>query len=263
MSGDREALWRGLRIAEEEVARAVRDKLGGKSRQAEGKLKEGQDTVRKLQSVQGIPADERRRLAEAGARLESQRAALEAQAAEVARGELLGGDGDADGGQQARGPARRKKAAEASKEEDQRATIRAATQARDGISQTLGQFQEVRKRLDETANDINASGRQFDLFDVKMKDASQLLGQLKRRTEEDSKYVWWAFLFFLSVVAYIVMRRLKVFRMMYFGASWTLWAGSTAGNMAHGTASGFLSMWAAFTDTLGIEGFLPWPTASG
>merc|ERR1712224_40352 len=38
--------------------------------------------------------------------------------------------------------------------------------------------------------------------------AKQVLGQLKRRTEEDSKYIWWSFGFFISCVVYIILKRI-------------------------------------------------------
>ena len=38
------------------------------------------------------------------------------------------------------------------------------------------------------------------------------------KTEEDSRYIWWSFYFFMAVVAYIVLRRLKVFKMIYYGS---------------------------------------------
>eukprot|EP00405_Crypthecodinium_cohnii_P029981 CAMPEP_0206498356 /NCGR_PEP_ID=MMETSP0324_2-20121206/50923_1 /ASSEMBLY_ACC=CAM_ASM_000836 /TAXON_ID=2866 /ORGANISM="Crypthecodinium cohnii, Strain Seligo" /LENGTH=147 /DNA_ID=CAMNT_0053984483 /DNA_START=43 /DNA_END=482 /DNA_ORIENTATION=+ len=130
------------------------------------------------------------------------------------------------------GPRRRAGAGAAGKkkgeEEDQQAAYRALTQARNDMGQTLGHFQEVQQRLNETSQTFDATKRQYDDFDFKMKSASQLLGQLKRRTEQDSKYIWWSFCFFLSVVAYIVLKRMRVFRMMHFGASWTYWTGSVA-----------------------------------
>merc|ERR1712085_221591 len=95
---------------------------------------------------------------------------------------------------------------------------------------TLEQIHEVQKRLDETSDTIAASQAQYSVFDLKLKDASQLLGQLKKRTEQDTKYIWYSFWFFISVCAFIVLRRLKVFRMLYLAFLATWWSGAHIGD---------------------------------
>lgn len=68
--------------------------------------------------------------------------------------------------------------------------------------------------------------------------ARQVLGQLKTKTESDTTYIWWSFCFFMAVVAYIVLKRLKVFRVIIFSASWTWWGGeSVVGFLRYSTDS--------------------------
>merc|ERR1712032_778336 len=82
--------------------------------------------------------------------------------------------------------------------------------------------------------------------------AAKLLGNLKRKTEEDTKYIKWSFMFFLSVVAYIVLKRLKVFRLMYLGASWTMWSGASAASFLQRCGTQLVDWYRGFCQLVGI-----------
>eukprot|EP00439_Symbiodinium_sp_Y106_P050373 s2483_g6.t1 len=113
----------------------------------------------------------------------------------------------------------------ASAEDAERSEVLALQAARDKMQEELHRMQY--ESLEGSSSTIGKTQTAMQEYDSKLASAAKALGQLKRRMEEDSRYIWWSFYFFLAVVAYIVLRRLKVFKMMYYGASWTAWSGNT------------------------------------
>ncbi|CAE7223430.1 unnamed protein product, partial [Symbiodinium sp. CCMP2456] len=121
---------------------------------------------------------------------------------------------------------KRKDAKVASAEDAERSEVLALQAARDKMQEELHRMQYVGESLEGSSSTIGRTQTAMQEYDSKLASAAKALGQLKRRMEEDSRYIWWSFYFFLAVVAYIVLRRLKVFKMMHYGASWTAWLGA-------------------------------------
>lgn len=119
-----------------------------------------------------------------------------------------------------------KAAAITSQDANDRAEVSSLLRSRDKMSETFGRMSAVGDILDGSSQRLSQANDQLVEYGSKLDSASKVLGNLKRKSEEDSRYIWWSFLFFLSVVAYIVLRRLKVFRMLFFGASWGAWSGT-------------------------------------
>ncbi|CAK9075060.1 unnamed protein product [Durusdinium trenchii] len=96
--------------------------------------------------------------------------------------------------------------------------------ARDQMRNQLDRMHYVNENLQDSSRTIGKTKDAMQEYDSKLASAAKALGQLKRKTEEDSRYIWWSFYFFIGVVAYIVLRRLKVFKMIYYGISFGMWS---------------------------------------
>jgi len=110
----------------------------------------------------------------------------------------------------------------------------------------------VSDSLNSQSASINSMKDKYGFFGEKLEAASKLLGDLKRRSEEDTRYIWWSFVFFLSVVAWIVLRRLKVFKMIYLAGSWTWWSGSSIASLMQRILSLFAAAYKTFCELVGI-----------
>merc|ERR1712232_1160137 len=100
-------------------------------------------------------------------------------------------------------------------EENNRAEVQKLTQTRDRMRNVVGQMETGMEHLEVSSKSIGSTQDQYRIYDEKLASASAVLGHLKKKTEQDSKYIWWSFLFFISVVVYIVLKRLKVFKLMF------------------------------------------------
>eukprot|EP00933_Yihiella_yeosuensis_P073046 TRINITY_DN8161_c0_g1_i1.p1 TRINITY_DN8161_c0_g1~~TRINITY_DN8161_c0_g1_i1.p1 ORF type:complete len:287 (-),score=60.93 TRINITY_DN8161_c0_g1_i1:129-989(-) len=196
------------------------------------------------QSTRGVPADQTasilNQIEDFRRHLAAHRTSLKALEDNSSRQQLLQDDGSSPGR-----AARKKTPQVSNQEEADRSEVRALTEARDQMRHGLEHMTSVAQSLEASSKTIDATRSQYQTYDMKLADAAKALGDLKRKTEEDSKYIWWSFMFFLSVVAYIVLRRLKVFKMIYYGGSFTYWSGSTVGVQLQ-------SVWQVISDTLGI-----------
>ncbi|CAK0886966.1 unnamed protein product [Prorocentrum cordatum] len=172
-------------------------------------------------------------------------ACLEAERAEAERARLL----DAP---QADKAARRRPAA-ASEDEAQRAETAELLKARDMMRSGLERMQSVGSSLSDTSSTIRKTQSQYTTYEDRLRSAAAVLGQLKRRTEDDSKYIWRSFLFFVIVVAYIFLKRVKVFKVMYLAGSWTMWSGSTAAGIVHSLVDTAISVGDTLGSALGIS----------
>merc|ERR1712228_207179 len=108
------------------------------------------------------------------------------------------------------------------------------------------------EQLDSSGKLIGATQDQYRIYEEKLDSASKVLGHLKRKTEEDSKYIWYSFISFLFVVAWIVLRRLKVFRMLYWGGSWAMWSGTSVWGLGRSAVTRLGSFYQSFCELLGI-----------
>ncbi|KAF4662553.1 hypothetical protein FOL47_006192 [Perkinsus chesapeaki] len=68
----------------------------------------------------------------------------------------------------------------------------------DALTESSGKIKDVN---DEYEN--NYSGA--------LKTASEAMTSLKRRIDADDKYIWWSFLFFITVCVFIILKRLMIF----------------------------------------------------
>ncbi|CAL1130863.1 unnamed protein product [Cladocopium goreaui] len=146
-------------------------------------------------------------------RLETHRVALQQLRSRTDRAELLG-----DGAKK-RQVLKAKTQAEAEHSE-----VLELKSARDEMRNQLERMHYVNENLQDSSRTIGKTQDALQEYDSKLASAAKALGQLKRKTEEDSRYIWWSFYFFMAVVAYIVLRRLKVFKMIYYGISFGLWS---------------------------------------
>mmetsp|Transcript_62633 Transcript_62633/g.149437 ORF Transcript_62633/g.149437 Transcript_62633/m.149437 type:complete len:180 (-) Transcript_62633:17-556(-) len=129
-----------------------------------------------------------------------------------------------DGGK----PGQRSRDVKASSQaEAERSEVRELQGARDQMREQLDRMHYVNENLQDSSRTIGKTKGALEEYDGKLANAAKALGQLKRRTEEDSRYIWWSFYFFTSVVAYIVLRRLKVLKMIYYGVSLGAWSGQS------------------------------------
>jgi len=68
------------------------------------------------------------------------------------------------------------------------------------------------ERKQETLREVKGAYQTYsDVF----KSASKVLGHLKKSAEQDARYIWYSFYFFLGVCAFIVLKRLKILKMIY------------------------------------------------
>lgn len=166
---------------------------------------------------------------------------------EASKQKLLGSPGAEAGAQ---GLRQRKQLS--SQEENEREQFRAMQQNRDALRHSYSMMSNVSDSLNSQSQSISSMKDKYGFFGEKLDAASKLLGDLKRRSEEDTRYIWWSFIFFLSVVAWIVLRRLKVFKMIYLAGSWTWWSGSSIASLMQRILSLLAAGYKGFCDLLGI-----------
>lgn len=137
-------------------------------------------------------------------------------------------------------------------EDNARVELQELQRGHETMHRTLHQMQHITGALDDTSKGIRKTKDQYETYSEKLRSASQVLGHLKRKTEEDSRLIWWSFFYFIAVVSYIVLRRLKVFKMIFVGVSWTWWSGSTVVTSVHGILMQLVRAYQAFCELLGI-----------
>ncbi|CAL1130864.1 unnamed protein product [Cladocopium goreaui] len=125
-------------------------------------------------------------------RLETHRVALQQLRSRTDRAELLG-----DGAKK-RQVLKAKTQAEAEHSE-----VLELKSARDEMRNQLERMHYVNENLQDSSRTIGKTQDALQEYDSKLASAAKALGQLKRKTEEDSRYIWWSFYFFMAVVAYI------------------------------------------------------------
>lgn len=186
-------------------------------------------SLRSLKSQLGsVPAEQRTQISnrckDFERHLQGHRQSLERRSHDVSRTRLFNGKPSA-------------KVKPTTHEENEREEVRSLARTRDKMQTELQRMNAITETLEHTSSTIKGTRTQYKTYNSALATASKVLGDLKRKTEDDSKYIWWSFLFFLSVVAYIVLRRMKVFRMIYLGFSWTWWSGMSVVGVGQSIAS--------------------------
>eukprot|EP00397_Hematodinium_sp_SG-2012_P053879 GEMP01064613.1.p1 GENE.GEMP01064613.1~~GEMP01064613.1.p1 ORF type:complete len:224 (+),score=48.68 GEMP01064613.1:162-833(+) len=91
----------------------------------------------------------------------------------------------------------------------------------------LGGILEQMNQTDETMEQghvsLKATYSAWQTYDGALGRASKALGELKKSAEQDGRYIWYSFLWFCSVCAFVVLKRLKVFYLIGT-ILWMLWA---------------------------------------
>ena len=81
--------------------------------------------------------------------------------------------------------------------------------------------------LEESSSTIDSVNNEYLNYRVSIKRAGAALSELKRRMESDDMYIWYSFCFFISVVAFIVSRRLGLLTVLSWVTNWVSYALST------------------------------------
>eukprot|EP00927_Polykrikos_kofoidii_P054999 TRINITY_DN49315_c0_g1_i1.p1 TRINITY_DN49315_c0_g1~~TRINITY_DN49315_c0_g1_i1.p1 ORF type:complete len:249 (-),score=40.73 TRINITY_DN49315_c0_g1_i1:203-949(-) len=144
-------------------------------------------------------------------------------------------------------------AASKSQAENDQAETNALIKTRNRMKEEMERMESVASTLSSSSKTLNATKNEYNNYASTLDSASKVLGALKSKTEEDAKYIWWSFLFFLSVVAYIVLRRLKVFKMIFMGASWTWWSGQQVGSVLQDSMLMLTNYYEQASTILGIK----------
>ncbi|GAW83375.1 protein transport protein SEC20 [Plasmodium gonderi] len=76
----------------------------------------------------------------------------------------------------------------------------------------INRMKNVRSELLESSHKLRKQDEIFNMFESKIKSSTQLIFSLKRKAQNDTRYVWYSFFFFLSVCSYIILRRLGFIR---------------------------------------------------
>ncbi|ANQ10057.1 Uncharacterized protein PCOAH_00038890 [Plasmodium coatneyi] len=74
----------------------------------------------------------------------------------------------------------------------------------------INRMKNVRSELLESSHKLRKQDQIFNMFESKIKSSTELLFSLKKKAQNDTRYVWYSFFFFLSVCCYIILRRLGV-----------------------------------------------------
>lgn len=212
--------------------------LSGRAECSEGdiqaRLARMQETLLNLRS-QSSPAslEEKQRFAQESSHYEQRLARHRAQAQENARKKLLGGP--------VRGEERKARQLSSQAEVD-REESRALAQGLESLRGTQSFMTEVGSELSRSSSGIATIKDRYSTFGQALDSATKALGQLKTKTESDSTYIWWSFIFFMSVVTYIFLKRLKVFKVLYYSTSWTLRGSSAIGGYLQDAINGIISL---------------------
>jgi len=178
------------------------------------------------------PSEERPSLAQECSHYEQRLAHHRAQAQESSRRKLLGN--------LVREAPKKRQAS--SQEEVEHEETRALAQGLEQLRGTQSFMTEVGSELSKSSAGISIIKDRYSTYADVLDSASKVLGQLKTKTESDSTYIWWSFCFFMSVVTYIVLRRMKVFKIIFFGANSTWWVGSTFGGWLRDIVESIVSL---------------------
>merc|ERR1712019_230952 len=92
---------------------------------------------------------------------------------------------------------RTKKSQPQSREEGERAQVVQLAETRNQMLTEFERFQDLTASLAGQSKTMSATQDQYQEYESKLKQASQKLGQLKRKMEDDTKYIWYSFSFFI------------------------------------------------------------------
>ncbi|ETB61412.1 hypothetical protein, variant 1 [Plasmodium yoelii 17X] len=76
----------------------------------------------------------------------------------------------------------------------------------------INRMKNVRSELLESSQKLKKQNEIFNIFEERLRSSANLIFSLKKRADNDARYVWYSFFLFLSVCGYIVMRRLGFIR---------------------------------------------------
>ncbi|CRG97558.1 protein transport protein SEC20, putative [Plasmodium gallinaceum] len=76
----------------------------------------------------------------------------------------------------------------------------------------VNRMKNVKSELLDSSQKLKKQDEIFNSFEMKLKSSAQLIFSLKKKAENDTRYVWYSFFFFLSVCIYIILRRLGFIR---------------------------------------------------
>ncbi|CEM09962.1 unnamed protein product [Vitrella brassicaformis CCMP3155] len=88
----------------------------------------------------------------------------------------------------------------------------------------LQRMHQVTEALDHGSTTIGNTDEAYSAYGQRLQKAGALLSKLKRKTEMDSTFIWYAFLFFVAVCCYIILKRLRILSLTYWAAGevWSL-----------------------------------------
>lgn len=81
------------------------------------------------------------------------------------------------------------------------------------MAQEVDKMEASHAALKESSSHLDSITKLYEEFDLRLSSAKVLLNDLKRRSEQDSKYVFWSFVMFCIVCIYIIGKRTR----LYFG----------------------------------------------
>jgi hypothetical protein len=87
--------------------------------------------------------------------------------------------------------------------------------------------------IDETSRTIGNVNDKYSEYKTKLASAANRLKELKTKMENDDKYIYYSFIFFLSVSGYIFLKRVKVIAITQWFATGTY----KISNWIYGTVS--------------------------
>ncbi|CRH02418.1 protein transport protein SEC20, putative [Plasmodium relictum] len=76
----------------------------------------------------------------------------------------------------------------------------------------VNRMKNVKSELLESSQKLKKQDEIFNSFEMKLRSSAQLIFSLKKKAENDTRYVWYSFFFFLSICIYIILRRLGFIR---------------------------------------------------
>uniref|UniRef100_A0A0G4HCM8 Sec20 C-terminal domain-containing protein n=1 Tax=Chromera velia CCMP2878 TaxID=1169474 RepID=A0A0G4HCM8_9ALVE len=154
------------------------------------------------------------------------------------------------------GAARVKQVSAADEEEAAYANLDAETQM------LRNRMEVTHQVLVTSSNVIKKSEDQYGIFGTRLREASAVLADLKRRADEDSRYIWMSFLFLMCVCGYIFLKRLgilwAIFKTIYTAFGIASWATGRVGDVTgsvwqRGTGEGGVEM---AQEAVGVPGLL-------
>eukprot|EP00921_Rhytidocystis_pertsovi_P012505 GHVQ01020325.1.p1 GENE.GHVQ01020325.1~~GHVQ01020325.1.p1 ORF type:complete len:167 (+),score=34.63 GHVQ01020325.1:945-1445(+) len=96
------------------------------------------------------------------------------------------------------------------------------------IVSELERMQATGEELVHSSKDIADNSKLFSEYGEKLAAADSVLTGLKRRCDNDSMMLWYSFLFFVAVCAFIVLKRLSLLlaavKLTCFLGSWVVWS---------------------------------------